>query len=104
MTLVPHFCIRLAMVLGFVALGGLSAFSHNVFAQTTDSKPDPYRHVYTIVRAPDGGTTCRIATAEEASAQLKRSASGQELHQLNHLVNKSGPSTEVNGTNPGGLN
>jgi hypothetical protein len=102
MTLVPRFCLRLALALFFVALVGLSAFNQSASAQTTGSKPDPYRRYYMIVRAPDGGTFCREATEQEAKAQFKRSSNGQQLHQINHL--KSTLSAEVNGSNPGGLN
>ncbi|HVG31484.1 MAG TPA: NF038122 family metalloprotease [Pyrinomonadaceae bacterium] len=102
MTLVPRFCIRLALALGFLALFGIAAFNQSASAQTTGSKPDPNRRFYMIVRAPDGGTICREATEQEAKAQLQRSANGQQLQQINHL--KHTLSAEVNGSNPGGLN
>jgi hypothetical protein len=105
MTLVPRFCIRLALALGFIALVGLSAFNESASAQTTGSKPEPNRRFYTIVRAPDGGIYCREATEQEAKAQFRRSTSGRQLQQINHLKSNStnmGTSTEVDdGSLPG---
>src|SRR5215213_5025221 len=105
MTLVPRFLSRIRLllqVLSFVALFGLISFNSSVFAQTAGYKPNPNEQVYTLVQAPDGSTTCRIATAQE-----RKEMAGQgnvPLHLINHLKDtEKGPSANVNDPNLPGL-
>ncbi|HEX8775801.1 MAG TPA: NF038122 family metalloprotease [Pyrinomonadaceae bacterium] len=105
MTLVPRFLSRirlLSQVLSFVALFGLISFSSSVFAQTADYKLNPNEHVYTLVQAPDGSTTCRLATAQERKEM--RDQGTQPLHLINHLKDtEKGPSANVNDPSLPGL-
>src|SRR5215212_240854 len=102
MTLVPHFCLRLLVVLGFLTLVSLFSLNSTVSAQTIFTKPDSNRGYYTIVQGPDGSTMCRAATAQEVQARASRLRDGLELHQINHLKGDGGVSTELNdGSLPG---